>query len=152
MSKSSKSSSWLTMLGVVALIAFTFFLYRMQQPPKWDGPIRYVEITPANFDELVSHASQPVLVDFYADWCGPCRMMAPTVAELAADMEGRAIVGKLDVDKAKSIAARHDISSIPALVIFKDGQEVQRYVGVTDKATLVAALERYTVPEAGLTP
>lgn len=146
MSESTKKSAWPTIIGAIALIAFAAVLFRMQQPPKYDGPIKYVDLTAANFNQVVSETDQPVLVDFYADWCGPCRMMAPTIAELAVEMEGSAIVAKLDIDEAQTIAARHDISSIPALVIFKDGQEVQRFVGVTDKSTLAEALQQYATP------
>jgi thioredoxin 1 len=94
-----------------------------------------------NFDQLVLEADQPVLVDFYADWCGPCKQFAPTVDQLAADFEGRAIVAKLDVDAAKETARKYRVLSIPTVIIFKDGREVERFVGGESRERLTEALE-----------
>ena len=81
------------------------------------------------------------LVDFWAPWCGPCRMMAPTIDQVAAEYEGRALVAKVDVDECQNIAVKLGVNSIPTLIIFKDGAEVKRFVGVTGKADPAKALD-----------
>lgn len=100
-----------------------------------------LEITDANFEELVLKSKQPVLIDFWAAWCGPCRMVGPVVEELAKDFEGKAIVGKVDVDQNSAISSNFGIRNIPTLLFFKDGQVVDKHVGVAPKATLSAKLE-----------
>ena len=97
---------------------------------------KYTTLTDANFKKEVLENSQPVLVDFWADWCGPCHMIAPAIEELAADFEGRAKVGKLDVDANGKIAGQYGIRSIPAILLFKDGQVVDQVVGVAPKSEL----------------
>lgn len=94
--------------------------------------------TDANFDELTGSGTS--LVDLYADWCGPCKIMAPTIDKLATRFEGKANVGKLNVDDNAGIAQRLGVSSIPTVVIFKEGQEVGRYVGVQSEDALAKAL------------
>ncbi len=93
------------------------------------------------FEQEVLRAMEPVLVDFYATWCGPCRALAPTLDELAGDLAGRARVLKLDVDEAPELARRYGISSIPCLVVFKGGREVGRLVGAVPKRRIAGALE-----------
>jgi len=100
-----------------------------------------VHVADENFEEEVLKAEGPVLVDFWAGWCMPCRMVAPTVEELAKDFEGRAKVAKLDVDANGQTAGQYGVMSIPTLIIFKDGQEVDRVIGVTPKETLASKLE-----------
>ena len=78
--------------------------------------------TSANFESEVLSSTVPVLVDFYADWCGPCKMMAPAVEQLAQELEGKAVVGKLNVDDNEDIAVKYQVMSIPTLIVFKDGQ------------------------------
>lgn len=89
-----------------------------------------LEITDANFEEVVLQSSKPVLVDFWAAWCGPCRMLAPIVEELSGEFEGKAVVGKMDVDTQTKYAAQFGIRNIPTVLIFKDGQLVDKQVGV----------------------
>ncbi|MCM8759036.1 MAG: thioredoxin [Candidatus Omnitrophica bacterium] len=96
-----------------------------------------------NFEEVVNSNSL-VLVDFYADWCGPCRMMAPIVEELAKELEGKVLVAKLNVDENPDIAARYQIFSIPTFIIFKDGKPDQRIVGAVGKAGLIDKIRVYT--------
>lgn len=90
---------------------------------------RILALGDTNFNEIVREANIPVLVDFWADWCGPCKMIAPIVDEIAAEYEGKLKAGKLNVDENQSIPASLKINSIPTLVIFKDGKEIERSVG-----------------------
>jgi len=94
----------------------------------------------SNFDEDVLHSDKSVLVDFFAEWCGPCKMMAPVIDELAGEMEGEALVGKLNVDEAPQTAAKYGVQSIPTVIVFKDGKEVNRAVGFKSKEDLKALL------------
>lgn len=94
---------------------------------------KYVELNEGNFDEIVLKSSKPVLVDFWAGWCGPCKMFAPTIEEVAEDFDGKAVVGKLDIDAAPSIAERYGVMSIPTVVVFNHGNEAARSVGVIPK-------------------
>ena len=93
-----------------------------------------LEITDANFDEVVLKSSQPVLVDFWAEWCGPCRMLGPIIEELSSDYDGKAVVGKVDVDSNQQFAAQFGVRNIPTVLIFKDGELVNRQVGVSQKS------------------
>lgn len=94
----------------------------------------------ANFETEVLKSDRPVLVDFYADWCGPCKMMAPIVEEIAKEVDGKAKVGKINVDENPDIAVEYNVMSIPTLIIFKKGKETKRFVGVTDKEELIKEL------------
>ena len=100
-----------------------------------------VEVTDATFAESVLAADVPVLVDFWAPWCAPCRLVAPAVAELRSELAGRLVVVKLDIDANVATATEHEIFSIPTLVLFKGGREVDRYVGFRRKEELAARLE-----------
>jgi thioredoxin 1 len=102
-----------------------------------------LEITDSNFEELVLKSDKPVLVDFWAEWCGPCRMVGPVVEEIAKEYEGKAIVGKLNVDHNPKVATDFGIMSIPALLFFKNGQVVDKQVGVVPKAALAAKLDAH---------
>ncbi len=109
-------------------------------------------ITKQNFESEVLKSPQPVLVDFWATWCGPCKMIAPTVAELATEFEGKAKFGKVDVDAQGELAQKYNISAIPALMIFKDGKVVQQFVGVQDKSDLKSALDKFVTTAAPVAP
>ena len=99
------------------------------------------EVTDSTFDSEVLQSQVPVLVDFWATWCGPCRMIAPVVEELAKQYEGKLKVTKVDVDNNTRIATKYDIRSIPSLYIFKGGKVVQTIIGAVPKTQLVSALE-----------
>jgi thioredoxin 2 len=99
-------------------------------------------VTDANFTAEVERSEMPILVDMWAPWCGPCRMLAPVIQQLAAEMAGRARVGKLNVDENPVTAERFHVRGIPALLVFKGGREVDRLVGVQPKAEIVRRLER----------
>lgn len=99
-----------------------------------------LEMTDANFSQMIQ-SEQPVLVDFWATWCGPCQMLAPVVDALAQEAAGRFVVGKLDVDKNPETSMKYGIQSIPTLIIFKNGQEVDRLMGAQTAAALKAKLE-----------
>jgi thioredoxin 1 len=99
-------------------------------------------LTEKNFETEVLKSSQPVLVDFWATWCGPCKMIAPLLDELAEAYEGRAKIGKVDVDQESNLAARYGIQAIPTLLLFKDGQVVGQMVGAKGKRDIQALLDR----------
>ena len=100
-----------------------------------------IEITDANFDEIVLKSDKPVLVDLWAEWCGPCRMVGPVVEELAKEYEGKAVIGKLNVDHNPNVSLKFGIRSIPTLLFFKGGQLVDRQVGAVPKAALESKLK-----------
>ncbi len=98
-------------------------------------------VTDQNFDEEVVKSDVPVLVDFYADWCGPCQMITPVIEELAGEYEGKAKVVKLNVDESQETAQKFGVMSIPALLFFKDGEEVERLTGALPKDALAEKLD-----------
>lgn len=101
-----------------------------------------LEFTEANFASEVLASSQPVLVDFWAPWCGPCKMLAPAIAEIANDFAGKARVGKVNTDESGQIATQYGIQGIPTVILFKGGQPVDRSVGLVNKAKLADMLNK----------
>ncbi|MDA7855373.1 thioredoxin [Cyclobacteriaceae bacterium] len=99
-----------------------------------------VEITDSNFEEIIN-SDKPVLVDFWAEWCGPCKMIGPLVEELANEFEGKAIIGKVDVDTNPEVSAKFGIRSIPTLLVFKGGEIVDKQVGAVPKSVLSEKIE-----------
>jgi thioredoxin 1 len=102
-----------------------------------------IELTETNFELEVLKATTPVLVDFWAVWCGPCKMIAPIVDELATEYEGKLKIGKVDVDNHQQIAMQYGIRSIPTLLVFKDGKVVEQIVGAAPKKSLVDKLTKH---------
>ena len=100
-----------------------------------------VEVTDGNFQDVIMEAGKPALVDFWAVWCGPCRAVAPVVEEIAEEYDGRAVVGKVDVDQNKDVATQLGIQAIPTLLLVKNGEIADRIVGVVDKKSLAAKLD-----------
>lgn len=110
--------------------------------------MKAIELTSANFDQTLADAKVPVLVDFHATWCGPCKMLAPVLEQVAAAREGDAIVAKVDIDQAGDIAQRFRITSVPTLIIFKDGQPVVGTRGMQSKAAIEQMIDQATSPAA----
>ena len=100
-----------------------------------------LEITDANFEETVLKSDKPVMVDFWAAWCGPCRLVGPIIDDISKDYDGKAVVGKLDVDANQEFAAKSGVRNIPTVLIFQNGEVVGRQVGVAPKATYAEALD-----------
>lgn len=101
-----------------------------------------LEINDLNFKEIISNSKIPVVIDFWAEWCGPCRMVGPEVEALAADFEGKAIIGKCDVEANSAVAAEYGIRHIPTILFFKDGQLVDKQIGATKKSFLAEKLNK----------
>ena len=99
-----------------------------------------LEFNDTNFEQEVLGASEPVLVDFWAEWCQPCKMLAPTIDQVAEEFAGKAKVGKLDTDASREVAVKYGITAIPTVIVFKDGEAVKKFVGLTSKNDLAAAL------------
>jgi thioredoxin 1 len=100
-----------------------------------------LEITDASFDEVVLKSDKPVMVDFWAAWCGPCRMVGPIIDELSQEYDGKAVVGKVDVDSNQEYAAKYGVRNIPTVLVFKGGEIVNRQVGVSPKQVYSEAIE-----------
>lgn len=133
----------------IILILFSIYLiysvYRRYQTMKNYDPAdeseKLVQLTDANFAKQISNGV--ILVDFWAAWCGPCKMIAPVVSELAEQFDGKAKIGKLNVDEQKKAAAKYGVQSIPTLIVFKNGEPVERLVGLKSKSILAKAIEKH---------
>jgi thioredoxin 1 len=118
---------------------------RLDRPQERTTPVadEILTLSDATFDETIAGADTPVLVDFWAEWCGPCKMIAPTLAEIASEQKGKLAIGKLNVDDNPDTARRFDVMSIPTLLVFKDGQQVKRLVGAKGKGQLLQDLAEF---------
>ena len=99
-----------------------------------------VQLTEQNFDAEVLKSAQPVIVDFYADWCGPCKMIAPALEEIATDLTGRVKIGKVNVDEESALAQRYNVQSLPTLLYFQNGEVVNQLIGATSKKNIIGKL------------
>ncbi|NLP58571.1 thioredoxin [Lutibacter sp. B1] len=102
-----------------------------------------LEVTDATFSEVVLNSDKPVVVDFWAAWCGPCRMVAPIMDELTTEYQGKAVITKVDVDENQEYAAKYGVRNIPTVLVFKNGEVVEKQVGVAPKATYIQKIESH---------
>jgi thioredoxin len=100
-------------------------------------------LTSQNFDEETKRAESPILVDFWAEWCGPCRMVAPVLEQLAEEYQGKARVGKVNVDEHSGLAAKFGVQSIPTLLLFKGGRVVEQYIGATSRDVIARLIDKH---------
>ncbi len=128
---------------LASIIALTLF----NQPPKVQDAPTIIQVTaPTEFATLLTESTQPVLVDFYADWCGPCRSLAPLINKLSEDFSGQAKIVKINIDNAAELAQKYQISSIPCVIIFNNGVETDRFVGPRSYQDYSAALKKGMKP------
>lgn len=133
-----RGASYRAFIGAVGL-----FLYSLLMPVK-ETPedMKYLKVvTSSNWEQVVLESKQPVLVDFWAPWCGPCRMEGPIVAQVARELEGSVVVGKVNADDSPELLQRYGIQGIPTLIVFQMGKPVKTFVGITDGSVLKAAIQ-----------
>lgn len=102
-----------------------------------------LEVTDATFDEVVLKSDKPVMVDFWAAWCGPCRMVAPVMEQLSSEYEGKAVIAKVDVDANQEFAAKYGVRNIPTVLVFKNGEVVEKQVGVAPKSVYAQKIDAH---------
>ncbi len=102
-----------------------------------------IELNDDNFDQKLGSSQVPVLVDYWAEWCGPCKMVAPVLEEIAEEYEGKLLIGKVDVDSNRDSAAKQNVMSIPTLILFKDGKPIDQRIGALSKVQLEEFLDEY---------
>ena len=107
-----------------------------------------IQITESNFETEVLNSTQPVVVDFYADWCGPCKMIAPALEEIARDLQGKVKIAKVNVDEESALAQRYNIQSLPTLLYFQGGEVVNQLIGAASKKVILGKLESATAATA----
>ena len=107
-----------------------------------------IQITESNFETEVLNSTQPVVVDFYADWCGPCKMIAPALEEIARDLQGKVKIAKVNVDEESALAQRYNIQSLPTLLYFQGGEVVNQLIGAASKKVILGKLESATAAAA----
>src|SRR3974390_3007473 len=112
------------------------------------GSLNIVSLSQENFKQEVLDSAQPVLVDFWAEWCGPCKMLSPILDELAQEYEGRVKIGKINIDEQQELAAQYGIRSIPTLLLFQQGQVAEQLVGLRSKRDLKLAFDRVAAPSS----
>jgi len=110
--------------------------------------IQPISLNDSNFDTIVNGTTQPVLIDFYADWCGPCKTIAPVIGELASEFEGRAVIAKVNVDEAPLLASKFGVRSIPTLLVLQNAEVAEQIIGLTTKRVLSRKLESLVATSA----
>lgn len=128
-------------LGIVALVIIAFFILakiarnKMKNTPMVEDHKNILTLTDKNFQQKTKN--KLVLVDFWASWCGPCKMMAPTLNEVSAELNGNSYVGKVNIEQYQSLAQKYKVRNIPTLILFKNGKEIKRFVGIKSKKFLL---------------